>query len=368
MSGQRSRSPDEATQASRSSTSPLGRAERVTRRPRRPRALQVHEFAPGERTDLFVRIWEDPTGQPVLLPVIVARGGVDGPVVGISATVHGNELNGIRIIHSLLQDLRLTTLRGTLLCAPIVNVPAFALRQRVFMDGRDLNHHFPGREHGRPVEQYARAFQRTFLPPCEHLVDIHTASEGRVNTMYVRADLEQPATRRLAELMNPEIILHVRGGDGTLRHAARARGIHAITVEAGNPSVFQGRMVFEGEVGILNILTELGMRDGEVAMDRTPVVCRSSQWLRTTAGGLLETHFKLGERVARKQVLARTVDPFGYPLDTYRAPRDGVVIGMARNPLAVPGTRYCHLGVPAAADEEERPDADDPATGGATPQ
>lgn len=302
------------------------------------------EFPAGERTDLYVKLWESGTGQPVLIPVTVARGAAPGPVLGITAAVHGNELNGIRIIHSLLGSLDLTGLRGTVLCAPIVNVPAFEHQQRMFFDGRDLNHYFPGREQGLPVEQYARAFERTFLPACDYHVDIHTASEGRVNTMYVRVDEEQPEARRLAELMNPEIVLHVRGGDGTLRHAAKVRGVHAITVEAGNPSTFQGRMVYEGEAGIGNILVGLDMCDGELAMDRTPVYCRRSQWLRTTTGGLLETHFKLGEWVEKRQILARTLDPFGYALQEYRAPRDGVVIGMARNPLAVPGTRYCHLG------------------------
>ncbi len=44
------------------------------------------------------------------------------------------------------------------------------------------------------------------------------------------------------------------------------------------------------------------------------------------------------------QLLARTMDLFGYPRMDHTAPYDGIVIGMAVNPVAVPGARYCHLG------------------------
>lgn len=323
---------------------PLPRADRIGGRPLRPEPIDIAQYEPGTRTDLYAKIFEEATGQATLLPVIVARGALEGPVVGITAAVHGNELNGIRIIHNLLEDLNLSTLRGSLLCAPIVNVPAFNLQQREFSDGRDLNHFFPGKQQGVPAEQYARAIVRTLLPACDYLIDIHTASWGRVNTMYVRADLHNPEVRRLAQVMSPEIVLHSRGGDGTLRHAARQRGIHALTVEAGNPNVFQGRMLFAGEVGIQNILVDIGLCEGSLQREREPVICRRSAWLRTTTGGLLRTHFKLGDRISKQQLLAETVDPFGYAMKAYRAPRAGIVIGMAVNPLAVPGTRYCHLG------------------------
>lgn len=316
-----------------------------------PKAVNLEQFPRGSRTDFYVRVFEDATSQPVDIPLIAARGSEPGPVVGITAAVHGNELNGIKIVHRLLEDVEIANLRGTLLCAPIVNVPAFAAGQRCFLDGRDLNHHFPGRSQGTPAEQYARAFLRAFLPACDALIDIHTASEGRTNTIYVRANLALPRVRRLAELMNPEIILHIRSGDGTLRHAARARQIPAITVEAGNPSVFQGRMVYDGELGIRNILKELGLIPGEPRLTRIPVYCSGSRWLRTTSGGLLETQFKLGERVEKGQLLAQTIDPFGRPLQDYLAPRSGIVIGMAANPAALPGTRFCHLGFIAEPDE-----------------
>lgn len=311
----------------------------------RLKPINVADFPLGERVDLWRTLYQDATSSPVRVPFIVARGENSGPILGITAAVHGNELNGIRIIHHLLKDLDLSRLSGSLVCVPVVNVPGYNAGTRHFPDGLDLNHVFPGRANGRPSEQYAKAVEVTLLPCLDYLIDIHTASEGRVNTMYVRADMSTKVTRKMALDFGPQIILHARSGDGTLRHAARRRKVPAITVEAGNPSVIQGRMVFAGETGIRSVMAGLGMLSGVGGQLRDPILCKSSRWLRTVCGGLLETHFKLFNRIEKGQTLAVITDPFGHPMEVYKAPNDGVVIGMATNPAAVAGTRFCHLGV-----------------------
>ena len=311
------------------------------------RALDVADLPRDNRHDLRVALYEDGLGNPLHCPLIVVRGAQEGPVVGICAAVHGDELNGIRIIHNILEVVRTSELHGTLVCVPIANVPAFQAEQRRFPeDGRDLNSMFPGKKDGLPSEQYARAFLTVFLKPLDYLIDIHTASAGRINTFYVRADLLSPEAREMALLMNPEIVLHGRSGDGTLRSAARRKGVHAITVEAGNPSEFQGRMVDRGEIGILNVLDALEVWKGTVpALPRQEtVLCSKSAWLRTREGGLIDCSFRLADVVEKKQELATITDPYGYVTSTYRAPNDGVVIGMSRRPVTVPGTRFCHLG------------------------
>ncbi len=322
----------------------------MARRLRGPEPIDLDRLERGERADLAVPIYENALGVAQMLPIIALVGAEPGPTVGICAALHGDELNGIRIIHELAASLDLTAMRGAVLCAPVANVPAFLARQRKFPeDGIDLNHVFPGSKSGTQSQQYARAFLDTFMPACNYLIDIHTASEGRVNTMYVRVDFENPVARRMAELMRPQIILHGKSGDGTLRSAARRAGVPAITVEAGNPAEFQGRMVLEGESGVRRVLADLGLHDfdeDDGAAPVEPVICADSRWLRTRRGGLLDLPFALGERVAKGRVLAEVRDIYGRLVETYRAPSDGIVIGKARSPLSVPGTRFCHLGRP----------------------
>lgn len=307
-------------------------------------AIRVQDFPLGKRSEFWCDLYQDAVSCSVRVPFIVVRGERSGPVLGITAAVHGNELNGISIIHHLLDDLDLGELSGTVVCAPIVNVPAYNHGIRKFPDGSDLNHVFPGKPNGTAAEQYAYAFESTMMPCLDYLVDIHTASEGRLNTLYVRVDFDDPVAREMALDFNPHILLHGRGGEGTLRTAARNRSIPTITVEAGNPSVIQGRMVYEGEIGVRNVLKGLNMLCGSLQTRRDPVMCQASEWLRTSSGGLLETHFKLYELVSENQLMATVRDPFGNKVAEYYAPFHGVVIGKAANPAAESGTRFCHLG------------------------
>lgn len=311
---------------------------------RRPLPLDVNAFEAGTRSETLVDLFEDGTGHPVRVPFVVVRGAEPGPTLGLTAAVHGDELNGIQVIHGLLADLDPSGLRGSLVCCPIVNVPAYLRGHRRFADGTDLNHSFPGRWNGRTSQQYAKWFGSVFLPPLDVLVDLHTASEGRVNSFYVRADLNDARVMRLALLMGPDIVLHAKGGDGTLRHAARRHGAAAITAEVGNPRTIQRTMVGHATAGLQNLMRGLGMVDGPVSWDDPPLLCESSDWLYTTTGGFLTPMFGLLDHVEKGQLLATTRDVFGRVTAEYKAPRDGVVIGMARNPVAVPGTRYIHLG------------------------
>lgn len=327
----------------------LSAEARARRTRQRPSAIDLASFPAGTRTDVTLDFFEDGVGAAIGLPIIVVRGRAPGPALGLTAAVHGDELNGIRVIHELLAQVDPNKLRGSLVCCPVVNVPAYLDGTRRFRDGSDLNHSFPGKWRGRLGDQYAKRFAAVFLPAIDALVDLHTASEGRINSFYVRADLKDPGVQRLALLMSPDIVLHARGGDGTLRNAARLRGVSAITAEVGNPRVIQRSMVGHAVVGLHNILRSLGMTDGPIVEDDEPVVCGSSEWLYTTTGGLLTTEFGLLDRVAKGQRLAVTRDLFGHVTAEYNAPRDGIVIGMARNPVAVPGTRFCHLGAPKTA-------------------
>jgi len=322
--------------------------ERLRRRRHSFEPVPLEDQEPGSRRDFLLPIYQNAIGTAMHCPFIVLRGAMPGPVLGICAVIHGNELNGINIIHRLLAGIEPKQLHGTILCAPVANVPAFEAGQRRFPeDEKDLNTVFPGKRSGTPSQQYARAFKQLFLPKLEYLIDIHTASEGRINSMYVRVDWHSDAAREMAEVLQPEIILHGRSGDGTLRNTARVMKVAAVTMEAGNPGVFQGRMANEGESGVLRVLDALSMLPGELPprLSREPVVCKSSSWLRTEAGGVLEILFGLTDHVQKGVTLARLNDPFGNVVAAYRAPHDGIVIGMTRSPIAVPGTRYCHLGI-----------------------
>lgn len=307
--------------------------------------LDVEALPPGTHR-LRLELGEDGTSSPIRAPVQVIKGHKPGPVVGITAAVHGNEVNGIPTIHRLYRRLKAEELAGTVVAAAPVNVPGFLRNQREFSDGKDLNRLFPGKPDGHESQVYAHAILERLVRHFDVLLDLHTASFGRINSLYIRADMTRPKTAELARVISPQIIVHNVGGDGTLRGAAEELGICSITVEIGNPQRTQGKLVRDSSAGLRDALEHLGMvtSDEERAPSDT-IECDRSCWLYTDGGGLLEVFPNLRDRVERGQPVAQLINEWGEVHRTYDAPEAGVVIGMATNPVAQSGSRILHLGI-----------------------
>jgi predicted deacylase len=307
--------------------------------------LDLDALSPGLHR-LALTLLEDALSQPIRLPVIVARGVAPGPVVGLTAAVHGNEINGIRTIHHLFENIDPAELSGTVVGVTVVNVPAYLRNKRRFPDATDLNRIMPGREDGNESQIYAARFDSEVLARFRYLIDLHTASFGRVNSLYVRADLTDPRAAALARDIGADIIVHNAGSDGTVRACAANRGITAITVEIGDPLVLDRGKIRTSRIGIRDVLENLGMvpQDHQQA-SRHAVECGHSFWLHTDTGGLLEVLPDVTARIEAGEPIAHLFDPWGRRLRTYHAPESGVVIGRSSNPVAPTGARILHLGI-----------------------
>ncbi|KAL7317317.1 hypothetical protein PS15m_003694 [Mucor circinelloides] len=213
--------------------------------------LVVEDYPKHTISTAWIKMVKQGLSEWLRMPVIVCRGTENGPVVGITAAVHGNELNGVPCIHRVVSEIDVNKLHGTVVAVPCVNVSGYLKFQREFADGRDLNRLFPGREDGFSSQVYAYQLMNKVISQFNYLIDLHTASFGRVNSYYVRADMNDPVSAVMARLQQPQIVLHNSGQDGTLRSAASARGIRAITVEIGNPQLFQSQYVQVSQVSDL---------------------------------------------------------------------------------------------------------------------
>lgn len=308
--------------------------------------FNISDIPDGSIQHFWLRIVSDGFGNPISIPLMIAKGVEKGPVLGLTAAVHGNELNGIPVIQRLFTEIDVTELRGAIIGVPVVNVPSFMRKKRRFNDGVDLNHIMPGKSDGNVSQLYAYRFMDKLVKKFDYLIDLHTASFGRINSYYVRADMQQQATKELALLQNADIIVHNPPSDGTLRGAADELGIPAITLEVGNPSIFQKRLIRSGIEGIHNALCHLDMIDDTYEMsDKQTTHCKKSYWLYTDRGGLLTVHVELREQLKKGQKLATLRNIFGQQIAEYFAPEDGVVIGKSISPVNQSGGRILHLGI-----------------------
>lgn len=308
--------------------------------------LDLDSLKRGETHRLRLEIIHNAMGGQIWVPVLIAHGSRPGPVVAVTAAIHGNELNGIPVVQRLFKRLRAQELCGTVIGAPVLNTPGFAAQRREVFGGFDLNRVMPGRERGNMAEVYAHRLLHRLVRRAEYLVDLHTASFGRINSLYVRADMTDPVTARMALLQQPQIIVHNKGGDTTLRSAAAELGLQAITVEVGNPQRLQPGIIRDAREGVESMLVDLQMLpEQDLEPLDEPVICRRSYWIYTDTGGMLEVMPPLVDKIKGGEKIARMWNVFGDVVREYFAPEDGVVVGKSANPVSQTGDRVLHLGL-----------------------
>lgn len=308
-------------------------------------SLDLDSLPIGRISKLWISLIEDAL-KPICVPVLVARGVKHGPVVGLTCALHGNEVNGIRVVHRLYQsELNPKSLHGTIVAVIVANTQGFLSSSRGF-GSQDLNRLMPGKKNGSTSQQYAYNLIERIVKKFDYLIDLHTASKGRVNSLYVRANMLDDRTRKMAVLQNPQIIVHNTGPDGSLRSAAMAVSIPSITVEIGNPSIFQKRFVKNALLGVSNIISHLAMiPDDHQQAEFKPVICDKSYWIFTTKGGILSVIPEVNTWVRKGEVIATIHSIFGQLIETYTAPEDCIIVGKEIDPVASSGSRIAHIGV-----------------------
>lgn len=311
---------------------------------RAPLRIGELDVAPGRSATGELPIARQVTGTGISLPLQVRHGRRNGRTVWLSAAVHGDEINGVEIIRRVMRGLDARTMAGTVIAVPIVNVHGFLNGDRYLPDRRDLNRSFPGSPNGSLAARIANLFMTEIVSRCDVGIDLHTGSDHRTNLPQIRADLDDPETRKLAEAFGAPLMLHSRTRDGSLRGAATERGATMLLFEGGEALRFDDDTLTVGVEGIRRVLAELAVIDPDTTAPRPiPVESRSSTWVRARRSGIVLLDVELGEVVQRGQLLGVIHDSVGTRLGRVTAPRRGIVIGRVQQPLVNQGDALVHL-------------------------
>ena len=335
-----------------------------------PFAILDDEVLPGSSARLEWKASQSFAGSEVISPVTVVHGTRPGPVLCLTAAIHGDELNGVEIVRQVINRLDAGQLAGTVIGVPIVNLFGFTRNSRYLPDRRDLNRYFPGSRYGSIASRIAHSFFDNVVGHCDAVVDFHTGSFDRSNLPQVRADLRLPQVLEFTRGFGAAPVLHSDGSKGMLRVAATAAGIPAVTFEVGAPARLQPAEIAYGVQAIETLLHKLGMTRDQPAWSEPQPIFYDSAWVRADAGGMLMTDVALGDRVIRGQRLGRIIDPINNLEREILSPVQGKVIGMALNQVVLPGFAAYHVGVEtseqraveeAASGTAEQPVEEDPA-------
>ena len=282
---------------------------------------------------------------PTQLLLRVIRGKKDGPVVFVSAAIHGDELNGIEIIRRLRKLSILKKLKGTLILVPVVNIYGMVNLSRYLPDRRDLNRSFPGSSKGSLAGRIAKIFFDEIVSKCTLGIDLHTASIHKSNLPQVRTNIDNEYTFRLAKAFEAPVILHSELRDGSLRAVAQEKGVPILLYEAGEALRFDEQSIRIGVKGIVNVLRANDMLPQVASKKRKkiPVVTKTSRWIRATESGILRTIKALGDTVEENDVIAYIDEPLGDKSFEILSPFNGIIVGKSELPLTQEGDAIFHI-------------------------
>ncbi len=298
----------------------------------------------GTSADVNLLIGERSTGISVCIPVHVRHGEAEGPTVLVTAALHGDELNGTGAVRELILDRDMQLARGKLILVPVLNMLGYDSHSRYMPDRRDLNRAFPGSGKGSFTARLAKRIYRQLVERSDWVIDLHTAAVRRTNYPNVRANLDHPGTKWLAESFGCQLTIHGEGPKGSLRQVATTTGHPTITFEGGEVWKVEPIIVEHILRGVRNVLSDLRMIDAPSDRPHAPCFVRSTRWVRADRGGFLQFHVAPGTNVEEGQPLATNTSLLGHEQNVLVAPCAGIVIGMTTLPAVSTGEAVCHLG------------------------
>lgn len=314
-------------------------------------SLAGHRVAPGTMTRVSLPLAKNLVGYMQPMSVFILHGVQDGPVLGLSAAVHGDELNGIPIIRQVMRLLDPKKLRGTLVATPVVNVFGLNQRSRYLPDNRDLNRCFPGARKGSLGARIADHFLREVITRCTHAVDFHTGARGRENWPQIRCNLDDSITRQMGQAFGAPATLHASLRDGSLRKSAGDLGVPMLLFEAGEAGRFCEYSIEVGVRGTMALCRHLGMVTQDLAPERESdsIELRGSKWVRASRTGFCRHLTALGDHVQAGQCLAHIFDSIKGNTHRVESKVDGYVIGQSTWATLYQGDALCHIASEAKA-------------------
>jgi predicted deacylase len=330
---------------------PLNAASESTEEPRLIENLNIEKIQAGRHHFYFTASTNN-VGVPILIPVIVIKGKKEGKKLLLTAGVHGDELNGIRTIHKLLNNIDYTNLNGAVIAIPGVNQSGLNSNSRYFTASSgggsqsDLNRLFPGtKRNGNAASLYvSRIWDKIIKGRADIAIDLHTQTRGTEYPLFVFADFNNSFSKKIATLLMPDIIKNDGGENGTLETSLMREGVPAVTFEIGAPKIFQKALIDRAVEGIQNVMVHYDMLDGNIIKPKKPAIIGNGyKNIYAKKGGVVVVEKGLLDSVKKGELVATQYDLFGNKIMEYFSPIQGHVLSIATDPMREPGAMLIRI-------------------------
>jgi predicted deacylase len=304
-----------------------------------------HGIGPGEFKEININIARLPSRTQIDTPIYVYRALEDGPVLALTAGMHGDEINGMEIVRRIIDAGHHKVLRGTTVCMPIINVYGFLNYSREVPDGKDVNRSFPGSKTGSLASRVAYHLTHDIIPFIDVGVDFHTGGAMRTNYPQVRCMMQEPKNVEFANAFHAPFTIDSPFRPHSLRQTAAKKGKNIIVFEGGESLRMDQHAIEEGIQGTLRLMKHLNMINTAPKPKEENRIVWNSAWIRARTAGLFHPHIKAGELINKSQLVGSITDPFGEFNEEIKSQVTGYVVGLNNNPVVNAGDALMHIGM-----------------------
>jgi uncharacterized protein len=313
--------------------------------------------APGSKVQGQVA-WGDPVLMGWDWPYVAVNGAMPGPAVLITAGVHGSEYASIDAVVRLGAALDAKTVKGQMLCLPVMNPGAFWERTAYVspVDNLNLNRVFPGKPKGSFSERLAYLLTEKAIRHADAFIDMHGGDlpEALVPfNLYFEtgvADVDARSQAMAEAFGAPAVVVQRSAGapvTGLAYATAAMLGVPAIIAEDGGAGVYDAEAADRMLRGVENVLRSLDVLPGGARNVPPPRRFAKFSWVRTQRAGFFRHAVKVGDELATGQALGQLVDFFGHTVEEVTAPDNGQVLFMVVSPAIARNGLVCGIGVEA---------------------
>ncbi len=278
------------------------------------------------------------------IPVTIAHGADDGPVLALIAGTHGYEYTSIIALPRIAAALDPAKMHGSVILVHMANPTTFYGRRIYYgSDAKNLNRMYPGNPSGSISERIAHAITTQVIDKATHLIDMHCGDGNESLRPYsywmpIGDERVDNAAREmvLAYGLDHIVIDRTRPTDPkkTLYTSTTAmvRGKPAITTEAGGMGLTDEPAVHAHVDGALSVINHLGIMTAPSMTVTNPVWYEKAEVLRAPVAGIWRPVVDKMYSVAKDALVGRIVDPFGNVLREIRAPFAGEMLYVVATP------------------------------------
>jgi predicted deacylase len=289
------------------------------------------EVAPGAMEFGALECGRHRDGTPVSIPFMVARGTADGPTLGLSALIHGDEVPGFETVRQIMrEEISPGKLNGTIIAIMALNpLAARASQWSSPEEAQDLNASFPGDPNGSLTQRIAHIAYQELLSRCDFYIDFHSNYSPAVEFCIIPDCRQRNAIDKAVEM--------AQAFGWPIQAMVEPACPAEVMLNAGKPAMLaelvgsgfaSDASIRKGVRGTLNVLVWLGMIEGKIQphddLDVAPGLFARNV-VRAGTGGVVHFTKKVGAHVAEGEILGIVHDIFGHEVETVRSPVNGYI-------------------------------------------